>query len=162
MHKIRTIYNPGVAMVYIIQNTKTGELINSSTCGIKDVDFKPWRSPKGTPLGQEFFKVKIGNKRSGFKSITFLNSSIYDKCLSEDGEWEFIGKRPDGGTIRKLIDMPYEVKDVSTKSPLVNNRVISSIEKIQNNNLSLSTNQIHQTIENEEFIDMDEMNKILK
>jgi hypothetical protein len=162
MPKIRTIYNPGVAMVYIIQNTQTGELINSSTCGIKDVDFKPWRSPKGTPIGKEFFKVKVGNKRKGFESITFLNSSIYDKCLSEDGEWEFIGKRPNGGTLRKLADMPYDVKGTDTQLPIVTNRVISSIEKIQNNNLSLTTNQIHQTIESEEFVDMDEMNKILK
>jgi hypothetical protein len=58
--------------------------------------------------------------------------------------------------------MPYDVKGTDTQLPIVTNRVTSSIEKTQNNNLSLTTNQIHQTIESEEFVDMDEMNKILK
>jgi len=162
MKKIRTIYNPGVAMVYIIRNTKTGELINSSTCGIKDVDYKPWRSPKGTPLGREFFKVKIGSKKSGFESITFLNSSMHDKCLSEDGEWEFIGKRPNGGILYKLSSTPLEDKTSKSSNVVVTNRVTSNIEKIKDNTLLVTSNQIHQTIESEEFVDMDEMNKILK
>lgn len=163
MINARTIYNPGVAMVYVIQNTQTGECINASTCGIKDVDFKPWRSPKGTPLGEEFFKMKIGSKKEGISSITFLNSCKYDKCLSTDGIWEFIGKRANGGVIPKLSTLQSKDKNVVTSSIIViDNRVTSSIDRVKDNNLSLSSNQIHQTIESEEFVDMDEMNKILQ
>lgn len=162
MPKVRTIYNPGVAMVYVIQNTKTGEQITASTCGIKDVDCKPWRSPKGTPVGKEFFKMKIGSKKDGFNTVTFLNSVIYSTCLSEDGEWEFIGVRPNGGILRKLTDTSPIVKSEYKNLALINSkRVKSSIEKIKDNNLSVPKTDIHTTIEHEEFVDMDEMNKIL-
>jgi hypothetical protein len=161
MPKVRTIYNPGVAMVYVIKNTRTGETATAATCGIKDVDFKPWRSPKGTPKGQEFFKMKLGSKKDGFKSITFLNSSMQNSCLSDDGEWEFTGLRPDGGTIPKLTD-PRAVKQKSTiEYAQPSKKVKATIEKVENNKLNVNKNQIHATIENEEFVDMTEMNKIL-
>ena len=162
MPKVRTIYNPGVAMVYVIKNTRTGETANAATCGIKDVDFKPWRSPKGTPKGQEFFKMKLGSKKDGFKSITFLNSSMQSSCISDDGEWEFIGIRPDGGTIPKLTDpTPINNKKSTVEYAHLSKKVKTSIEKVNNNELNVNKNQIHATIQNEEFVDMTEMNKIL-
>ncbi len=165
MPNVRTIYNPGVAMVYVIKNVLTGECVNASTCGIKDIDFKPWRSPKGTKVGEEFFKMKIGNKRQGFKSITFLNSSTHEKCLSEDKEWEFIGQRPDGSILPKLADMLPNSKNTNRTIPPTNTNAIkkvkASIEKVLNTDLTLTTNQLQTTIETEEFVDVEEMNKIL-
>lgn len=160
MPKIRTIYNPGVAMVYTIQNLKTGETHVAATCGIKDVEFKPWRSPKGTPAGKEFFKMKLGNKKDGFEIITFLNSSLHSRCLSEDGDWEFTGQRPDGGVLYKLADQPAK-GETEHYIPSNSKRVKISVQNVDNNDLSASPTEIHTTIENEEFVDMEEMNKIL-
>jgi len=161
MKNLRTIYNPGVAMVYTILNLRTGELANAATCGIKDVEFKPWRSPKGTPMGKEFFKMKLGSKKEGITIITFLNSNKFSSCISDDGDWEFIGKRPDGGTIPKLSEAPEVKMDISPMSNIITKKVKAIIEKVNNNNLSMSHTQIQGTIENEEFVNLDEMNKIL-
>lgn len=163
MPKVRTLYNPGVAMVYLIKNTKTDEVVSASTCGIKDVDCKPWRSPKGTPFGKEFFKMKIGTKKKGIKVLTFLNSSIFNTCLTDDGEWEFIGKRPDGGIIPKLTE-GVSIQKTPSKESIVNNskRVKTTIEQINDTRLTMTTTDIQTNIQNEEFVDIDEMNKILK
>jgi hypothetical protein len=107
--KIRTLYNPGVGMRYNIKNTKTGETQVASTLTVRDVDQKPWRSPKGTPAGQEFFKMKLGSKKEGFSFIKFMNSIKNTKCLSEDGQWEFVGERPDGSTIPLLSISEREI-----------------------------------------------------
>jgi hypothetical protein len=168
MPKVRTLYNPGVAMVYCIKNTKTDEVVSASTCGIKDVECAPWRSPKGTPIGKEFFKMKIGTKKKGIKVVTFLNSSQYFRCLSDDGEWEFIGQRSDGGIIPKLTDenakKAISGNNIPTKESIVTNskRVKATIEKINDTRLSMSTSDIQTTLQNEEFVDLDEMSKILK
>ena len=160
MPKVRTIFNPGVAMIYTIHNLSTGKNFTAATCGIKDVEYKPWRSPKGNPVGKEFFKMKLGSKKEGFKIITFLNSSSQDRCLSDDGEWEFKGERPDGGILYKLSEQP---KDKAEKHyvPVNTNRVKILMQKVGNNTLSTTPTEIQTTIKNEEFVDMDEMNKIL-
>ena len=100
--RIRTLYNPGVGMRYNITNTETGEVAVASTLTTRDVDQKPWRSPKGTDTGQEFFKMKLGTKKDGFKYIKFINSIKNERCVSEDGKWEFNGVRPDGSTLPLL------------------------------------------------------------
>lgn len=100
--RVRTLYNPGVGMRYNITNVDTGEVIVASTLTVRDVDQKPWRSPKGTENGKEFFKMKIGTKRDGFTYIKFINSIKNEKCLSEDGVWEFNGVRPDGSALPLL------------------------------------------------------------
>ena len=161
MRNLRTIYNPGVAMVYTILNLRTGEFVNAATCGIKDVEFKPWRSPKGTPMGKEFFKMKLGSKKEGITIITFLNSNKFASCISDDGDWEFIGKRPDGGVISRLSESPNVKVDLAPASTILTKKVKAVIEKIGNNTLSMSPTQIQGTIENEEFVNLDEMNKIL-
>jgi hypothetical protein len=161
MHTIRTIYSPGVAMVYIIHNLKTGEDHKASTCGVKDIECKPWRSPKGTPHGKEFFKMKLGNKKNGFQIITFLNSSIYNQCISEDGEWEFKGIRPDGGILQKVAEVQYNKKETPKCVPITDKKTKVIIQNIDDNKVYASIEEIHNTIENEEFVDMDEMNKIL-
>lgn len=161
MKNLRTIYNPGVAMVYTILNLITGELVTAATCGIKDVEFKPWRSPKGTPVGKEFFKMKLGSKKEGITIITFLNSSKYPSCISDDGEWEFIGKRPNGGTIPRLSEAPNVKNEELPISDIISKKVKAIIEKVNNNNLSMSNTQIQGTIENEEYVNLDEMSKIL-
>ena len=86
--KIRTLYNPGVGMRYNIRNLVTGLIEIASILTVRDVEQKPWRSPKGTPAGQEFFKMKLGSKKTGFTIIKFMNSVRNDKCVSEDGQWE--------------------------------------------------------------------------
>lgn len=100
--RIRTLYNPAVGCRYLIKNTKTGDIESASTLTVRDVDQKPWRSPKGTPAGEEFFKMKIGKKQTGFTYIKFINSALNEKCLSDDGEWEFLAQTPDGKKLPKL------------------------------------------------------------
>lgn len=167
MPKIRTLFNPGVAMVYLITNLETGEQISAATCGIKDINFKPWRSPKGTPHGKEFFKMKLGSKKDGFTPITFINSSMFDKCVSDDGKWEFTGDRPDGGKIYKLTEQsnrpaPKKKETTEPTNPMLARRVKSVVEKIKDNNLPINKVQMQTAISNEEFVAIDEINSILK
>jgi hypothetical protein len=161
MHKVRTIFSPGVAMVYTIHNLKTGEDHPAATCGVKDVDCKPWRSPKGTAQGKEFFKMKLGSKKKGFEIITFLNSSLHSQCLSEDGEWEFRGLRPDGGILPRLSNDKSSKKEVQKYIPINDKKTKAIIQQVDDNKVYATIEEIHNTIENEEFVDMDEMNKIL-
>lgn len=128
MSKIRTNYNPGVGIVYIIKNTKTGELIKASTLTTRDDDQKPWRSPRSTIEGQEFFKAKSGSKKKGFTYYKFMNSIKNKQCLSEDGLWLFTGLKPDGTTIPKIIDtIKFDKKSLPT---IISNIVRSKVEKI--------------------------------
>lgn len=102
--KIRTLYNPAVGCQYQIKNLKTDTIHVASTLTVRDADQKPWRSPKGTPQGEEFFKMKIGKKQTGFTYIKFINSSLKTDCISDDGEWEFLAITPDGKQLPKLTD----------------------------------------------------------
>ena len=105
---IRTLYNPKVGCAYVLINTSTGERSQGSTLTIRDNDQKPWRSPKSTPQGEEFFKMKSGTKREGFSYYKFMNSIIHPKCLSEDGVWEFIGVRPNGQALTRVEYNPQD------------------------------------------------------
>lgn len=102
---VRTIYNPKVGCQYIIENVQTGERMVASTLTIRDPEQTPWRSPKSTPPGQEFFKMKSGTKRGGFTYYKFMNSIQNVDCISEDGQWKFIGQRPDGEIVPRVIDV---------------------------------------------------------
>jgi hypothetical protein len=46
------------------------------------------RSPKKCIDGEQYFKILVN---CGIHKI--LNSVIHEKCLSENGEWEFTGER---------------------------------------------------------------------
>jgi hypothetical protein len=147
MSKIRTVYNPGVGISYIIKNSKTGEKIKASTLTTRDADQKPWRSPRGTPEGQEFFKMKSGNKKKGFTYYKFMNSIQHETCLSEDGIWMFTGLKSDGSVIPKIseivkkersADLPEtgsnvvrsKVEKVDTAAPMSNRHIKEKIESI--------------------------------
>lgn len=96
--KPRIRFNPRVGMRYLIRVIETGEEIICSTLCARDKDQKPYRTPAGTPAGEEFFKVKIGSKRkkSGFTYITFMNSVTRVPTISKCGKYEFTGARPNG------------------------------------------------------------------
>ena len=153
--KIKTIFNPGVAMCYVIKHLYTGKKIKASTCGVHDVQYMPWRSPKGSEAGKEFFKMKVGGKKEGVSIITFLNSNTQEKCLSTCGEWEFTGERPDGTFIEKLsnkIKKPY-------KKPVVNvMKTYTQIVEIKKNDIIENTKI---ETENESFVNDEELNHIL-
>lgn len=108
--KVRTLYRTAVGVNYIIKNLKTNEEIVATTLNNRDKDRRPWRSPKGTPPGQEFFWMKLGNSKKGFIYIKFMNSSLNDRCLSDDGVWEFIGRRPNGQILPKLNEKSDNAK----------------------------------------------------
>lgn len=130
MSKIRTIYNPGVGIVYIIENTKTGEMIKVSTLTTRDADQKPCRSPMGTPEGREFFKVKSGSKKNGFTYYKFMNSIKCQTCLSEDGLWRFTGMKPDGVAIPKITDILKKERIAGPALDSGSNTIKATIEKI--------------------------------
>lgn len=100
--KVRTLYNPAVGCRYYIVNRRTGKKFIASTLTVRDKEQKPWRSPKGTPFGQEFFKMKLGSKKEGFEYIIFMNSSMNKECVSDDKKWEFTGESPNGTVIPRL------------------------------------------------------------
>lgn len=162
MSKIRTIYNPGVGIVYLIENTKTGEKIKASTLTTRDVDQKPWRSPRGTPDGQEFFKMKSGNKKRGFSYYKFMNSVKNEKCLSEDGNWMFTGLKPDGAVIPKLVDIVKKEKTEDT-SETSSNVVRNTVERVDESVL-METTDVKEKVESistDDFMAADQLQELL-
>ena len=109
--KVSTHFNPALGIKYFVIDTKTGQEILGRTLGVKDVDHKPIRSTRETPVGEEFFKMLIGGK-----VYKFLNSIQRDGCLSECGSYKFIGKRPGGkeGAERKKRTNPDKDVDLNT------------------------------------------------
>jgi len=89
-------FNAAPGVKYIIRNTENNQEKVARTLGIRDSQYQPIRSNKDTPKGKEFFKMMVGSEL-----VTFNNSLNFDKCLSVDGKWEFIGKRPDGTKMKK-------------------------------------------------------------
>ncbi len=163
MSKIRTVFNPGVGIVYIIENTKTGEKIKASTLTTRDVDQKPWRSPRGTSEGQEFFKMKSGNKKKGFSYYKFMNSIKHETCLSEDGNWLFIGLKPDGVIIPKLIEMVKKERTATDVPEIGSNVVRSRVEKIDTA-APMSSQRIKEKIESisvDDFSAVDQLQELL-
>jgi hypothetical protein len=163
MSKIRTTYNPGVGIVYIIENTKTGEKIKASTLTTRDADQKPWRSPRGTPEGQEFFKMKSGNKKKGFSYYKFMNSIKHETCLSEDGNWLFTGLKPDGTVIPKLTDIVKKERTTTELPEIGSNVVRSKVEKVDTA-APMTTERIKEQIESisvDDFSAADQLQELL-
>lgn len=128
MTKIRTTYSPGVGIAYIITNKITGEKKNVSTLSSRDIDQKPWRSPRGTIPGNEFFKAKSGKKKIGFTYFKFMNSNQHPECLSDDGIWLFDGVKLDGTILPKLSEIVRKEKIII---PEISNKSIrATVEKI--------------------------------
>lgn len=159
--KVRTLYNPGVGMRYNVKNLKTNEIEVASTLTVRDVDQKPWRSPKGTPAGQEFFKMKMGSKKEGFVILKFMNSVKNSKCLSEDGNWEFIGERPDGSTVPLLSISEREIV-VKDRKPKVRRKdkdaPVTQAQPAAKSQVALSK----ESINNDDFCNLDALNEILE
>lgn len=152
--RIRTLYNPAVGCKYLIKNTKTGAIESASTLTVRDVDQKPWRSPKGTPVGEEFFKMKIGKKQTGFTYIKFINSALNEKCLSDDGEWEFMAETPDGKKLPKLTVGQKK----STKKKVT---IKAKREKPKKEKKEEKVVEIREDIFDTEFIDQATLSEIL-
>jgi hypothetical protein len=109
--KVSTHFNPALGIKYFVVDTKTGKEVLGRTLGVKDVDHKPIRSNRETPVGEEFFKMLIDGK-----VYKFLNSIQLNGCLSECGTYKFIGKRPGGkeGAERKKRENPHKDVDLTT------------------------------------------------
>lgn len=109
-----THFNPALGVKYLIRNTKNNQIKTARALGVRDMEHAPIRSNKDTPKGNEFFKMMVDNH-----PVTFINSLNFDKCLSEDGKWEFIGKRPDGTEMQKKnvvkTDMSGKIEFTSTE-----------------------------------------------
>jgi hypothetical protein len=89
--KITTHFNPSLGIKYVVKDTKNGSKVIGKTLSPKSKEHLPVRSSRETPVGEEFFKMVIEGE-----VFKFMNSIQHDKCLSEDGRWEFTGLRPNG------------------------------------------------------------------
>ncbi len=144
MSKIRVIFNPGVGISYIITNKKTGEKRNISTLSSRDVDQKPWRSPRGTAQGQEFFKAKSGKKKTGFTYYKFMNSIQHPECLSDDGIWLFDGVKTDGTILPRLSEI---VKKEKAPVPESGSNVIRAIVEKVDTSVAMTNEVIKEKVE---------------
>lgn len=149
--KARTLYNPGVAMRYVVINTATNEKTYASTLSVRDVTEKPWRTPKGTPKGQEFFKMKMKNSDGEKVIIKFINSVLHEKCLSEDGMWEFTGARPDGGELPFLT-----IKHTPLTKSITEHKI--SVNKVD---LPSIVSVVDHTPSSEDFCNQEELDRLL-
>lgn len=91
-----THFNPALGVKYLIRNISTNQEKISRALGVRDMQYSPIRSNKDTPRGKEFFKMMIDDT-----PVIFLNSLNFSTCVSEDGKWEFLGKRPNGTVMQK-------------------------------------------------------------
>lgn len=149
---IRTLYNPKVGCSYVVVNVNTGERSQGSTLTIRDHDQKPWRSPKSTPSGEEFFKMKSGTKRGGFVYYKFMNSINNPKCLSEDGVWEFIGLRTNGEVLQRVEDSNQESTD--EVSAAIDDTSVSNMQsttKAESESSNFSQKELREEIMDSEF-----------
>lgn len=157
--RTRTIYNPKVGCAYKMRNTQTGEILIGSTLTIRDPDQKPWRSPKDTPQGQEFFKMKSGTKREGFTYYKFMNSNQNSQCLSEDGVWEFIGQTAEGYDINKINDQKEKKEETKKIVAQVNSN--TTLEQIEVQEEQPTTADIREDIMNSEFSNASALDKLM-
>ena len=118
-----THYNPALGVKYLIRNTDTNQLKVARALGIRDTQYAPIRSNKDTPRGKEFFKMMVDDV-----PVLFLNSLNFDTCLSEDGKWEFIGKRPDGTVMKRKKSVVKDCK--SGKIEFTSNEYKNIMEKV--------------------------------
>jgi hypothetical protein len=98
-----TIFNPSLGIKYIVEDNEGNEFIGR-TLGVKDTTHYPIRSGKGTEKGKEFFKMLINDK-----VYIFLNSIKCNQCLSEDGNYKFTGRRPNGKNLVRTGNKKPEV-----------------------------------------------------
>jgi hypothetical protein len=114
-----TIFNPSLGLRYYVKDLKTGKKVNAKTLSPKSVEHLPIRSNKDTPKGQEFFKMEIQGEVH-----KFMNSIKRERCLSENGRWEFIGLRPNGEKLSKNSDEKKYNKIEDTELEFVSNDLI--------------------------------------
>lgn len=90
-----THYNPALGVKYVLVNVVTGEQVVARVLSPKDKDNYPIRSPRNSVRGDEYFKMvfKDGTVRK------VMNSLKRERVLTEDGQFEFIGKRPNGSIV---------------------------------------------------------------
>jgi len=163
MSKIRTTYNPGVGIVYKITNTETGEQIEASTFTTRDADQKPWRSPRGTKEGEEFFKMKSGTKKVGFTYYKFMNSVKNNKCLSSDGKWEFTGLKPNGIIIPKLTEIVKKEKSKEETQENSRSEIRYKVEKIEVPNvIDKKLKEKIESISADDFSNNDQLTQLLE
>lgn len=160
MSKIRTTYNPGVGIAYIITNRKNGETVNISTLSSRDVDQKPWRSPRGTPQGEEFFKAKSGKKKTGFTYYKFMNSVQHVECISDDGVWLFTGQKPDGTILTKLTNIIK--KEKQAVAPVIGNNTVRSLVESIDSNVVMSDVTIKEKVESISVDDFSSSEQLLE
>ena len=157
--RTRTIYNPKVGCKYRIRNVQTGEILIGSTLTIRDPDQKPWRSPKDTPQGHEFFKMKTGTKREGFTYYKFMNSNLNGKCLSEDGQWEFVGQTGDGYDINKVNELKNKKEETKKIVAHVNSTATSQeVEVVEE---QPTPEDIREDIMNSEYSNASALDKLM-
>lgn len=167
--RIRTLYNPKVGCQYQIRNVETGEIIIASTLTIRDETQKPWRSPKDTPRGQEFFKMKTGSKRNGVDNFTyykFMNSILNEKCLSDDGKWEFIGKTGKGIDINKVDEKTEKKEETKQIQAAASSSTVSEATPVNNvvnekPQESMSVEEIREDIMDSEFSNSSALDELL-
>jgi hypothetical protein len=163
MQQIRTTFNPGVGIAYLIENVKTSIKIKASTLTSRDPDQRPWRSPANTPEGQEFFKMKSGTKKKGFIYYKFMNSNKLEKCLSEDGNWMFSGERTNGTNTKKQSDIK-KVEFGDDDCTEITNNIIRSKVEINVDSVIMSDRLIKEKIESisvDDFSSTDQLTDLL-
>ena len=122
-----TLFCPNLGCRYVVINTKTKEKVIGRTLGIMDKDIdSDIRSGKKCVRGEEFFKMFINNA-----VVKFKNSNLYEKCLSEDGQWEFTEERPSADlpkqNFRPKRDVPIPVAPKATTIHYVNTELYKQL-----------------------------------
>ena len=133
MSRARTQYNPSIGCYYKILNVKNGQVVKGCMLTKEDEAHKPFRSPAGTPVGREFFKMKLEIQSGKFIVLKFLNSTQYDKCLAPNGKWEFIGVTWSGKTVPKngeVIETKKAEKEKAVKKQKKKNKKILTENEI--------------------------------
>ena len=107
-----THYNPSLGVKYVVVDVSTGEEVTVRVLSPKDKDHAPIRSHRACERGEEYFKVVFpdGSVRK------VMNSLKRDRVLTDDGKYEFVGKRPNGEALPRSTDKAAVAGEVSAET----------------------------------------------
>lgn len=102
---------PTVGMAIVLLEVATGAYVRAATLSARDKDQAPICQFSGV---DPFFKVKVGKKKGGFTFHTFKCAPALPKCVSEDGQYEWVNLTLKDARAQGLVITNDTVKDEAT------------------------------------------------
>lgn len=107
---------PSIGLAAVVREVATGNILRVSVLCARDTEHAPIAKFSGS---EPFFKVKLGKKKIGFTYHKFLCAPQLDKCLTEDGKYEWLNqslKDARGADLTIVNDTHVEEEETASAS----------------------------------------------